>query len=402
MKVAQVNTVDNGSTGKIMLQIAQKCREDGIEAYTFSRRWMNNPAPAEGHKYFGYIAGNVVHRAVGPVICRGERMSRFGTQRLIKELKAISPDIIHLHNLHGWYINLPILMKYIKQSKIPVVWTLHDCWSFTGGCPYFTVAKCEKWKTGCYDCPIYKKYPETYFDNTKKSWQRKKEWFSTIENLTLVTPSRWLADLVSQSFFAGRDVRVINNGIDLSVFKPVKSDFRQKYNCENKKILLGVAFGFGYRKGLDVFCELAKRLDSQKYQIVLVGTSEAVDKTLPENIISIHKTNNQQELAEIYSAADLLVNPTREDNYPTVNMEAIACGTPVLTFCVGGSAEMLDESCGAVVECNDVDALEGEIVRICEKEPFSAEDCLKRAQSFDKEAKFEEYVELYRSLINDK
>ncbi len=400
MKVALINVTNFGSTGKIMLQIAQKCREEGIEAYTFSRRWKDNPSSIEGHRFFGYFYDNLFHRAVGPVIGKGERLSILGTKKLVKELKAISPDIIHLHNLHGWFINLPILMKYIKQSGASVIWTLHDCWSFTGGCPYFTVSKCEKWKTGCFGCPTYKEYPKTYFDNTKKTWERKKDWFSTIEDLTIVTPSKWLADLAAQSFFSGKSIKVINNGIDLSVFKPVENDFRQKYSCENKKILLGVAFSWGYRKGLDVFVELASRLDSDKYQIVLVGTSAEIDKNLPQNIISINKTNNQQELAQIYSAADIFVNPTREENYPTVNMEAIACGTPVVTFDTGGSPEILDDTCGSVVPCNDIDVLEREIIRICEDVPYSIDACIKRAEGFDKDQKFKEYIELYEHKSN--
>ena len=401
MKVASINTVDYGSTGKIMLQIAQTCREDGIEAYTFSRKWNNNSTPCEGHKYFGYFFENVIHRTAGTTLCLTERLSVFGTKQLVKELKRISPDIIHLHNLHGWYINLSILMKYIKKSGIPVVWTLHDCWSFTGGCPYFTVSKCEKWKTGCFDCPTYKDYPQTSFDNTKGMWEKKKEWFSTIDNLTIVTPSQWLADLAKQSFLGNNTIKVINNGIDLSVFKPVESDFRVKHGCENKKIILGVSFVWGHRKGLDVFSELASRLDPEKYQIVLVGTSEAVAKTLDRNIICINKTNDQSELVQIYSTADVFVNPTREENYPTVNMEAIACGTPVITFATGGSPEILGDNCGSVVACDDIQALEQEIIRVCEENSYSQQDCIERAKSFDKNAKFEQYVELYKSLIDD-
>ena len=212
--------------------------------------------------------------------------------------------------------------------------------------------------------------------------------------MTLVTPSKWVADLVEQSFLREYPVVQIANGIDLNIFKPIKSDFRKKHALESKKILLGVAFGWGKRKGLDVFIDLAKRLD-EAYQIVLVGTSADVDAYLPKNILSIHQTKNQQQLAEIYSAADLFVNPTREENYPTVNMESIACGTPVLTFRTGGSPEILTSETGAVVDCDDIDAMEREVRRICETKPFSRADCLKAAQAFDMHARFEEYVRLY-------
>lgn len=216
--------------------------------------------------------------------------------------------------------------------------------------------------------------------------------------MTLVTPSQWLADLARQSFMKSYPVKVINNGIDLQVFRPSPSEFRQEYGIpEHKKILLGVAFGWGVRKGLDVFIELANRLDDS-YQIVLVGTDEQVDAQLPKNVISIHRTHSQQELAQLYSAADLLVNPTREDNFPTVNIEALACGTPVLTYRTGGSPEIIDDTCGAAVACDDFEMLIGEIHRITKEKPFSVQACVSRAKRFDMSDRFLEYVALYESL----
>ena len=228
--------------------------------------------------------------------------------------------------------------------------------------------------------------------------RQKKKWFTGIQDLTIVTPSEWLAGLAKQSFFGARPIKVINNGIDLSVFRPRKSDFREKYNIKAKYILLGVSFDWGYRKGLDVLIELAKRLDSDMYHIVLVGTDDTIDAQLPSNVISIHRTNNQAELAEIYSAADLLVNPTREENYPTVNMEAIACGTPIVTFKTGGSPEIPDELTGSVVACNDIDGLEQEILRITSESAFCKQDCLKRAEAFDSTKCFNKYIELFHSI----
>lgn len=225
-------------------------------------------------------------------------------------------------------------------------------------------------------------------------YEKKKQLFSDLD-LTIITPSRWLAEQVKQSFLKDYPIKVIHNGIDLSVFYPRKTDFRKKYHLENKYILLGVAFGWGPRKGLDVFIRLAKRLDPEKFQIVLVGTDKKVDKILPENIISIHRTSNQTELAEIYSAADLFVNPTREENYPTVNMESLACGTPVLTFRTGGSPEIIDEGTGVVVEYGDEEALYKAIVKNAEGRLFLAEECKKRAQQFYEKEKYIEYMMLY-------
>lgn len=220
--------------------------------------------------------------------------------------------------------------------------------------------------------------------------------------MTVVTPSQWLADLVKQSFLKDYPVRVINNGIDLKVFKSRESEFRAKHGiADDKYIVLGVAFEWSKRKGLDVFVELSKRLDCKKYQIVLVGTDNSVDKQLPENILSIHRTNDQQELAEIYTTADIFVNPTREEVLGMVNIEAMACGTPVLTFRSGGSPECLSYKSGTVVECDDIDTLESEIRQICLENPYTSDDCRNAALRFSKEDRFNQYCDLYKELYDD-
>ena len=399
--ILSINSVPYGSTAKIMTGIAELCTLSGIKNVTSTGYSYH---PIKELLIDNIKIGNFFDKLIHMILCRFTGyhgyFSRITTKFFLKKVSKINPNIIHLHNIHGWFINYDILFNYIKKNKIRVIWTLHDCWTFTGQCPYFTMEKCDKWKTGCHNCSQLKLYPKTYVDRSNVMWRKKREWFTGIEKMTIVTPSQWLADLVKESFLKDYPVRVINNGIDLSVFKPTESDFRRKYAIGNKYILLGVAFGWEKRKGLDVFIELSKRLDSGKYQIVLVGTDNKVDKLLPENILSIHRTQNQQELAEIYTAADLFVNATREDNYPTVNMEAIACGTPVLTFRTGGSPEMLDETCGSVVECDDVDALETEIKRITKKNVFSVDICTKKAREFDQMEKYEEYVTLYRQEID--
>ena len=400
MRIAQINMFPYGSTGKIMLQIAQTARNTGHDVRTFSpvvfSRFPQEKVPTpDGHMEFGNYWENGVHYYCGSLLGMDGCFSQIGTRKLIKALEQFQPDIIHLHNVHGYRMNLPMLFAYIKKHNVRVVWTLHDCWTFTGHCPYFVLAKCDKWKTGCHHCPQPRVYPKMYFDASKTMYEMKRKWFCGISDMTIVTPSQWLADLAQQSFLQGYPVKVINNGIDLSIFRPTPSDFRERYGIgQDEYILLSVAFDWGMRKGVDIFPELAKRLNN-RYRIVLVGTDERIDKMLPKNVISIHRTQNQQELAQIYTAADLFVNPTREENYPTVNMEAIACGTPVLTFRTGGSPEILDETCGSVVDCDDMDALTREIQRICIERPYSEAACLKRAEAFDKKMKFEEYVALY-------
>lgn len=376
-----------------MLQIAQNARIAGHEVITYSKYWKKNPI-IKDHHYIGSAGENLLNRIVGPIVEDG-CTSILATTRLIRKLDAFSPEVIHLHNLHGWYLNYGMLFHYIKKNKIRVIWTLHDCWPFTGQCPHFDMVSCDKWKAGCHHCPQFREYPAAVFDRTDVMWKKKRGWFTGVEDMTIVTPSFWLAALVKQSFLQEYPVRVIHNGIDLDVFRPTSSSFKERYGIsEGVHIVLGVASAWGRRKGLDVFIELAKVLDDS-YKIVLVGTDKQIDKQLPEGILSIHCTYNQQELAEIYTVADVFVNPTREDNFPTVNLEAIACGTPVVTFNTGGSPECIDDTCGCVVKKDDIGALVQKIQWICTEKPFSEKSCIRRAENFHKKHRFEEYVKLY-------
>lgn len=392
MKIVQINaTCGIGSTGKICVGISELLTDKGVENYIICSR-------SNGYS-LGIECSNDYYTKFQAL--KAKVLGNYGfnsvveTKKIIAELEKIKPDIVNLHNIHGHDCNLAMLFKYFKKNNIKLIWTFHDCWAFTGYCMYFDMVHCDKWKTECHDCPQRHAY-SFFFDKSKKLFNRKKEIFSGLD-LTIVTPSQWLADLVKQSFLKDYPVEVINNGIDLGVFKPTESDFRKKHGIEDKKIILDVAFGWDARKGIDVFLELNKRLPDD-YKIVLVGTNDETDKRLPESIISIHRTQNQQELAEIYSAADVFVNPTREDNYPTVNMESIACGTPVITFKTGGSPEMVDGNTGSVVECDDIDALEREIIRICEDKPYSKENCIAKAQQFDKKERFIEYTQKYETI----
>ena len=391
MTLIQINAVPYGSTGSIMFSLADIMESRGHEVLcTTGFTWKGCDRP--DYVMTSGIVEKSVHTWLARITGKTGGFSTLATWRLLRRLDKLKPDLIHLHNLHGWFLNLPMLFRYIKKHDIPVVWTLHDCWSFTGHCPHFAMACCDRWKTGCGSCDKHYLYPETFFDCSKTNWRRKKKWFTGVNNLTIVTPSEWMAEQVRQSFLGEYPVRVINNGIDLNVFKP---DPDAKKN--EKFTLLGVSYDWDNKKGLDVFLELANRLDD-RFQIVLVGTNDTVDRLLPGNIRSIHRTQNPAELAKLYSEADLLVNPTREDTSPTVNMEALACGTPVLTFRTGGSPEILDEHCGVVVPCGDVDAMEAAIYRLAEN-PIGHKPCLDRAKGFDKVERFEEYVRLYGEIV---
>ncbi len=403
MKIAQINIATNGSTGKIMRGIAEVAQARGHITHTYSPiqfvRGEKAAFPAlKGHTYWGSRFESFCHYYGGTLFGRNGLFSRRGTKALVKDLKAFAPDVVHLHNLHSFCLHLPTLFRYLKKEQIPVVWTLHDCWAFTGHCAHFTLANCDRWKTCCHHCPQPKTYPKMYVDTSKKMYRLKKRLFTVLDNLIPVTPSEWLGALVEQSFLQDYPVRVIHNGIDLSVFIPTESDVRIRYNLQGKKVVLGVAAGWDARKGGDVFVHLAKHLP-EEYRIVLIGAGASSVADASDRILCIPCTENWQELAAWYTAADVLVNPTREDNFPTVNIEALACGTPVVTFRTGGSPEIADDTCGSVVDVDDVDALQREILRICEQSPYSAEACVRRAARFDMHDRFEEYIQLYEEVV---
>lgn len=395
MVVVQINfSCTWGSTGKICDSVSQLLTEKGIRNYIFYT-YGDNPEKHEHYIRYGDWLYQRFQAVKSRSLGNYGFNSSLATRWLIKQLERIGPDVVHIHNIHGHDCHFEKLFSYLKRKNIKVFYTFHDCWTFTGYCPHFTMAKCEKWKDGCQDCAFKKRY-SWFLNRSAKNFERKKKALQGLD-LTIITPSQWLANIVQESFLQNYPVKVINNGIDLSVFQPTESSFRERYCLQDKKIVLGVAIMWGLPKGIDVFVRLAKTLP-QEYQVVLVGTDDAIDQMLPNNIISIHRTQSQQELAEIYSVADVFVNTTREENYPTVNLESLACGTPVLTFRTGGSPEMLDETCGSVVECDDVEALEKEIIRICSENPYTKEACTEKAKQFDKNERFKEYVELYERV----
>ena len=281
--------------------------------------------------------------------------SRKATERFIDWVKEYDPDVIHLHNVHGYYINVEVLFSYLQTCGKRIIWTLHDCWAFTGHAAYCQFAQCERWVKGCHDCPNHKEYPASLTDRSERNWERKKALFSGIPNLTVVTPSEWLAGLVRESFLSDYAVKVIHNGVDTGVFRPTESDIRNHLGIKDKKMLLGVASLWEKRKGLDDIISLSGLLPDN-YQIVLVGLSKQQIDTLPDKIIGVERTNSVKELAELYSAADVFINPTYEDNYPTTNLEAIACGTPVISYDTGGSGESA-VLFGTTVKQGDINAL---------------------------------------------
>ena len=394
MKILQINSVCGiGSTGRIATDIHNILIEQGHESYIAYGRDL--PKNCDNAIRIGTKTDNYTHVAKTRLLDKHGFSSKKATKEFINKVKDINPDIIHLHNIHGYYINIEILFNYLKETNKPVVWTLHDCWSFTGHCAYFDYVGCDKWKTGCYSCPEKKAYPSSLiFDNSKNNYINKKEILTCVKNLTIVTPSQWLANLVQESFLNEYPVNVINNGIDLNTFRPNAGDFRKKFNLNGKFIILGVASVWDRRKGLKYFVELADKV-SEDEVIVLVGLTEKQINQIPQNIIGITRTDNVEELVDIYSSADVFVNPTLEDNFPTTNLEALACGTPVITFDTGGSPECIDNNTGIVVEKGNLKQLRKAILNIKENS-FNESTLIERSRKlYNKNERYQEYLDLY-------
>jgi len=347
-KIVYINVVCNGSTGKIMCDTALKAEKEGYETYCFYGR--GNPKKNINAIKIGNKLSILFHVLLARFGFNGHG-SYFATKKLIKNLRKINPDIIHMHNIHGYYLNLKVLFKYLKNEyNGKIIWMLHDCWAFTGYCSYFSYVDCKKWQNKCYKCPQKKLYPKEFIDTSKREYKFKKKLFTGLNNLTLVTPSNWLKKVVEKSFLKEYPVKAIHNGINLDIFKPIDNySVYKKYNIpKNKKILLGVANIWETRKGFDVFLELSKIIKEDEI-IILVGLNDKQLKDLPENIIGIIRTENQEELAELYSLSDVFINPSYEETFSLVTVEAMACGTPVVVCGLTAPKELVTDEVGVVV-----------------------------------------------------
>lgn len=399
MKIAQINTVcKKGSVGRIALDLYTLTRERGDEAVFIYGR---GSAPA-GVK--GYKTGNPLDMGVHVLLNFFRDKSGFGsgraTGKLLAYLDQERPDIVHLHNIHGFYLQVELLFAYLKSRKIPVVWTLHDCWPFTGHCAYYDYVNCKGFREGCKKCVHHAKlYPYALFkDDAAVNFIRKREAFQGVGRMVLATPSDWLAGQVRQSFLGDYETRVIPNGIDLEIFHDDSRDRVSKSGLD----ILGVANIWEARKGLDYLEQLAERMP-EGWRLTVIGVSAGqkrkLEKKFPgERVRALMRTESMQELAEYYRRADVFVNPTLEDNFPTTNLEALACGTPVVTFRTGGSGEMLNGDCGVVIRDRSVGGLIRGIRIAC---GLNRMDCRKQAVLYDKTDRLGEYLDLYRSLTED-
>ncbi len=396
MKVLQINSVCGiRSTGRICTDIAETLSKQGDSSIiAFGREDVPEKYRGISHRISSDIDVKISALSSRIFDNMGFK-SKKATERFVDWIKEYDPDIIHLHNIHGYYINIEILFNYLKSTGKPVIWTLHDCWAFTGHCCHFSYAGCDKWKTGCHDCPQKSEYPKSMLaDRSRFNFFKKKEIFKGLKNLTIVTPSNWLAEKVRESFLGEYPVVAIPNGIDLSLFKPTSGDFVQKNNLSGKKIILGVASVWNNRKGLEDFISLSKKIDDNK-KIVLVGLNKSQIADLPDNIIGIERTNNIGELADIYTSAFVFVNPSREETMGLTTVEAMACGTPVIVYNATAVPEVVDDKSGLVLKVGDVDG----IVTALSKIDFKSEDCIKQAMKYEKSVQYGKYINIYQSIL---
>lgn len=396
MKVLQINTVYKiGSTGVIMRDISNTLQNNGEESFCAfasgnSASAYEYPIETSFQQKFSVLQTRVFGKH--------GFYNKSETKKLVSWIRSVSPDIIHLHNIHGHYLNMEILFSFLKEYGKPVVWTLHDCWPFTGHCAHFESYGCEKWKTGCFDCPQLKSYPQSLiFDRSRTSWLEKKALINSIDSLTFCATSNWVANIAAQSFAGNKEIRVIHNGVDTSVFCPreIPEDIKDKIS--GKFVILGMANKWLLAENRESVDYLVSNLPEDAV-ILLVGCRPDFVNPYPERIVTLPYVRNPELLASYYSAADVFVNMTLEDTFPTVNMEALSCGTPVITNISGGSAEVIDSAVGFSVPKRNKEALVNAVIQIYNGTLGKdvSENCRKKIiENFDKNAAYDKYLELY-------
>jgi glycosyltransferase involved in cell wall biosynthesis len=404
LKLLQIcNEGNTGSVGTIAESLGTFVIEKGWESYiAFARfeRGSNSKLIRIGSEL-----DVITHGIESRIFDNDGFCSRNATKRLINKIEDIKPDLIHLHHLHGYFINVEILFNFLLHSNIPVVWTFHDCWSFTGHCTYFDYVDCDKWKSHCNSCPQKHEYPKSIFlDNSKNNFSKKRKLFTSISRMTVVSVSNWLDKLVEQSFFKDSNHLCIYNGIDLELFKPINNSdvIKNKYNINKKFVILGVATTWDRRKGLKDFIELSKYIKNEEI-IVLVGLSKEQRRILPSNVLGLPRTENRIELAHLFAASDVFLNLSTEETFGLTTAEALASGTPAIVYNKTASPELVNSKTGFVVEKNDYLSIIEAIDEIKKnKKEFYKSNCRLRAfKLFNSKDIYNSYFELYNNMIFD-
>ena len=396
MKVAQVNAVcEFGSTGRIVCELSDYLDEQNIENKIF---YGNGTTQRENAVYIGTPFDHKLHGLLSRLSGKQGYFSRRATQKLVEQLKDFQPDVVHLHNLHGNYINLPLLFDFLAENKIATVITLHDCFFFTGKCVYYSLVNCSRWQSGCGSCPqLQSGNPSWLMDKTESMLQDKKRWFERIPQLGVIGVSRWVTGEAEKSILScAAQIETIYNWIDLDVFAPHDSDIRVKLNLKNKFIILGVSVSWTRDKGVEDFNRLAEMLDD-RFQIVLVGQKEG---TFHEKILHIERTADVQVMSDLYAAADVFYNPTRRETFGKVTAEALACGTPVIAYDTTACTELVGEGCGYIEAIGNVEAVHRDILRIEASGRDYSQRCREfAAANFAKDALLEKTLRFYQELL---
>ena len=402
-KLLQINPVVrlNTSTGRIMKEIGEIAIAAGWESY-IAYSGARDGVPQHSSQLIP--VGNKLDLAMHAVATRlfdaHGLASRRATKQLILRIREIDPDIIHIHNVHGYWLNYPLLCQYLQESGKPVIWTVHDCWLYTGHCYYYSAVGCDKWSTGCGHCPQKRAFPASWvFDRSARNWRDKQRAFGSLERLTIAPVSEWIRSEMSRSFLKDKQFQVIHNGIDLDVFKPEAAEGQDR---PTGTVILGVAsLWVGHEeKGVRDFIQLAGLLREDEHLVLVGRMSEAQRAAFPANVQLIERTENVGKLAALYASATAFVNPTWQDNYPTVNLEAIACGTPVVTYRTGGSVEAVAEGTGFVVEQGDVEGILARVRELAaqDRQAVAARCRAYALQHFSKQDRYQDYIRLYENL----
>ncbi len=423
MRIAQINVVASLSTGRIAAQLCRMAEKAGHKALLCHSR---DHAPGDIISFrIGSMLDTYVHLGLSRLTDRTGFFSKRATQKLIRQLELFQPDLVHLHNLHGYYLHLPTLFEYLRKNDLPVVWTLHDCWAYTGHCAYYTTAEnapdataakkrrapqhtvgCNRWQSGCGQCVLRASYPASWLrDQSARNWKDKRALFQGLGHMVLTTPSQWLRDEVKRSFLKNYPVYVLPNGLDLDAFRPCASDeymhqAARSYGLdrmEGRRLVLSAAAVWDSRKGLDDLIGLARRLGPE-YCVAAVGLDERQIEGLPrDTVFGIRRTGNVNDLCALYTAADVYVSASCEETFGMTLVEALACGTQVICYNATAMPEIVTADVGEVVPLHDVEALADSVRRLCQH-PKDMKACLKRAAEYDAHERFGAYLRLYEKM----
>jgi len=401
MKILMINSVCGiGSTGRICTDLASELENNG---HSVKIAYGRGDVPERFQRFATHIGTDLdvfVHMVKARLFDLAGYGSKRATEKFINWMREFEPDIIHIHNLHGYYLHIPTLFYELKISQQRIVWTLHDTWAFSGHSGTCDKVSCTKWKTGCGKCPLIRQYPFSIFDRSKFNWNWKREIFNSLDRTILVTPSIWLREQVKSSILKNMKIRVIPNGIDTDQFVQKETNIKKKLGIQDKIVLLGVSSVWHKYKGLYDFYRLNEIIDRKKYVIVLVGLDEKQRKKIPEGILALPKTTSIKQLVDYYNMADIFINLTYCDVFGMVNLEALSCNTPVITYDTGGTPETVLEYGGIVVQKGCIEKVKKAIEEI-HINKIQVKKIKELREKYGKNSFTNNYINVYEDIIKN-